>query len=332
MNSISPDPTPLKEPRPAPRLVILMPCYNEEKVLDISYPIISGLLQRMKQAGIVRDDSFLLYCDDGSRDRTWPMLMALHERHPADTGIIRLAHNRGQQAALLCGLMSVKNIADAVVTIDVDIQDDPEAIIKMVEKYRMGADIVYGVRDSRETDSAGKRISARAFYKFQNMLGLETLYDHSDFRLMDRKCLDILSEYDERNLYLRGIMPQIGLETAIVKYDRRARLAGETKYSLGKMLSLSIDGVTSFTAKPMRLIFIIGLVLMLAVFGVAIWVLVEHFLHKTITGWSSLMLSIWFLGGLILMSIGIVGEYIGKIFVEVKRRPRYNIREKEMPR
>ena len=216
-------------------------------------------------------------------------------------------------------------MCDAAISLDADLQDTPEAIIEMVEKYKEGYDVVYGVRSSRATDTWFKRNSAHAFYNLQKRLGLETVYDHSEFRLMDRQALDMLAEYGERNLFIRGIMPSIGLRTAIVTYERAARAAGETKYPLSKMVATSIDGITSFTAQPMRLIFVVGLVLLLLDIVVAVWVLIAHFKGVAISGWSSLMLSVWFLGSLILMALGIIGEYIGKIFIEVKHRPRYAV-------
>ena len=223
--------------------------------------------------------------------------------------------------------MTARTLSDAAITIDADLQDSLEAAAEMVLLYREGYDIVYGVRASRKSDSFFKRTSARAFYRFQSRMGLETIYDHSEFRLMSRKALDILSEYPERNLYLRGIMPAIGLRHTTVSYDRSPRLAGETKYSFMKLVSLSVDAITSFSARPMRIIFLIGLILLVADIGVAIWVFMSHFAGKAMSGWSSLMLSVWFLGSLILISLGIIGEYVGKIFNEVKRRPRYSIQE-----
>jgi glycosyltransferase involved in cell wall biosynthesis len=228
---------------------------------------------------------------------------------------------------MLAGLMTVRDISDAAITIDADLQDDPNAIIEMVKLFVQGKDIVYGVRSSRETDTWFKRTSARAFYKFQKAMGLETIYDHSEYRLMSSRALGLLSEYSESNLFLRGIMMSIGLETAVVTYPRAKRLAGDTKYSFGKLLGLSIDGITSFTAKPMRIIFMIGLVLLLIDVFVAVWVFLSYFKQQAISGWSSIMLSIWFLGSLILMALGIVGEYIGKIYIEVKHRPRYAIKD-----
>ena len=311
--------------RPArPVIALVVPCYNEEAALPISAPILLGVIDDMVAREMVSAQSFVLCVDDGSRDATWSIISDLHT---SDKRIkaIALAHNRGQQRAMLAGLMTVRETCDAAITVDADLQDSPAAIIEMVEKYRTGADIVYGVRSSRESDTWFKRNSARAFYKLQRKLGLETVYDHSEFRLMDRKALDILAEYGESNLFLRGIMPSIGLCHDTVVYDRNARTAGETKYSFGQLVATSIDGITSFTAQPMRLIFVLGLALLIIDIAVSVWVLVSHFNGRAISGWSSLMLSVWFLGSIILISLGIIGEYIGKIFVEVKHRPRYNI-------
>lgn len=309
-----------------PTVAFVVPCYNENQVLRQSLPLLLGALDDLAGAGIASSDSFVLCVDDGSKDDTWQIIAAMHR---ADKRIkaIRLSHNRGQQNALLAGLMTVRPMADAAITIDADLQDSLEAAAEMVALYREGFDIVYGVRASRKSDSFFKRTSARAFYNLQNRMGLETIYDHSEFRLMSRRALDILAEYPERNLYLRGIMPAIGLRHATVSYDRSPRLAGETKYSFMKLLSLSIDAITSFSARPMRLIFLIGLILLVADIGVAIWVFMSHFAGRAMSGWSSLMLSVWFLGSLMLISLGIIGEYIGKIFNEVKRRPRYSIQD-----
>ena len=221
--------------------------------------------------------------------------------------------------------MAVSDKCDAAVSIDADLQDDIRAIVEMVEHYLNGDDIVYGVRSSRATDTWFKRTTAHAFYRFQKTMGLDTIYDHADYRLMSNRALHLLSQYGESNLFLRGIIPSIGLRSSRVTYARAARVAGESKYPLKKMIALSIDGITSFSAKPMRLIFMTGLLLLVITLGVAVWVLIAYFTHRTISGWSSLMLSVWFLGSLILMGIGIVGAYIGKIFIEVKQRPRYAI-------
>ena len=223
--------------------------------------------------------------------------------------------------------MTAKDNCDAAISIDADLQDDPNAIVEMVKKFREGKEIVYGVRSSRKTDTWFKRTTAHAFYSFQNVMGLETVYDHADYRLMSRRALELLSQYGEENLFLRGIVPQIGLDTDIVKYERNVRVAGESKYPLSKMLSFSIDGITSFSARPMRWIFMIGLILLVIDVFVAVYVLFAFVKNNAVSGWTSLMLSVWFLGSLILMGLGIVGEYIGKIFIEVKNRPRYAIKD-----
>ncbi len=309
------------------RLAVVMPCYNEAEALPHSARKIRGLMESMIVSGEIAPDSYILCVDDGSKDKTWDVICGLAD----DEGKVKvrgiaLAHNRGHQYALLAGLMEAKEDADAVVSIDADLQDDVEAIREMMRRFREeGDEIVYGVRASRTTDTVFKRSTARAFYKLQKIMGLETVYDHADYRLMSSRALSILAEYGEHNLFLRGIVPQIGLKNSAVTYDRATRIAGESKYPLRKMLSFSIDGITSFSARPMRWIFGTGLVLLLLDILVAVYVLVALISGSAVSGWSSIMLSIWFLGSLVLIAIGIVGEYIGKIFIEVKDRPRYNI-------
>lgn len=307
-----------------PMLAIVIPCYNEQEALPVSIPALLALIDEMAAQGLVRPESYILCSDDGSRDDTWDTIERFHQSDKRVKGIA-LAHNRGHQYALLAGLMAVTDKCDAAVSIDADLQDDIRAIVEMVEHYLNGDDIVYGVRSSRATDTWFKRTTAHAFYRFQKTMGLDTIYDHADYRLMSNRALHLLSQYGESNLFLRGIIPSIGLRSSRVTYARAARVAGESKYPLKKMIALSIDGITSFSAKPMRLIFMTGLLLLVITLGVAVWVLIAYFTHRTISGWSSLMLSVWFLGSLILMGIGIVGEYIGKIFIEVKQRPRYAI-------
>lgn len=307
-----------------PLLAIVIPCYNEQEALPVSIPALLALIDEMAAQGLVRPESYILCSDDGSRDDTWDTIERFHQSDKRVKGIA-LAHNRGHQYALLAGLMAVTDKCDAAVSIDADLQDDIRAIVEMVEHYLDGDDIVYGVRSSRTTDTWFKRTTAHAFYRFQKTMGLDTIYDHADYRLMSNRALHLLSQYGESNLFLRGIIPSIGLQSSKVTYARAARVAGESKYPLKKMIALSIDGITSFSAKPMRLIFMTGLLLLVITLGVAVWVLIAYFTHRTISGWSSLMLSVWFLGSLILMGIGIVGEYIGKIFIEVKQRPRYAI-------
>lgn len=313
--------------RTAPKIAIVVPCYNEEEALPVTAKELLSLLDKMEADGLADSSSYVMCVNDGSRDKTWATICSLHDADRRIKGI-DLAHNRGHQNALLAGLMTVMDNCDAAISIDADLQDDPQAMVRMVEDYRNGIDIVYGVRSSRTTDTWFKRTSAHGFYSFQKAMGLDTVYDHADYRLMSNEALHLLSEYGESNLFLRGIVPQIGLKTSIVKYERHERVAGESKYPLKKMLSFSIDGITSFSAKPMRLIFLTGLTFLIIDIIVAIYVLISFFAHSAILGWSSLMLSVWFLGSLILMGIGIVGEYIGKIFIEVKNRPRYAIREK----
>lgn len=308
-----------------PKIAIVVPCYNEEQALPLTAKELQSLLDRMTAEQLIDGKSYILCCNDGSKDDTWNVIKSLHSADNRVKGI-SLAHNRGHQNALLAGLMTVIDNCDAAVSIDADLQDDPEAIVEMVKQFAEGKEIVFGVRSSRQTDTWFKRTTAHGFYNFQDLMGLETIYDHADYRLMSNRALKLLAQYGESNLFLRGIIPQIGLKTGIVKYARNSRVAGESKYPLSKMLSFSIDGITSFSARPMRWIFMTGLGLLLIDILVALYVLGSYFFEQEISpGWTSLMLSIWFLGSLILMSIGIVGEYIGKIFIEVKHRPRYAI-------
>lgn len=312
-----------------PRIAIVLPCYNEEQALPFTSEALLKLLDRMVSEGLVDRESYILCSNDGSRDNTWNVITWLFEQTGGRVKGISLAHNRGHQYALLAGLMSVMDNCDAAISIDADLQDDPEAIVDMVKQFREGKEIVYGVRSSRETDTWFKRTTAHGFYSFQKAMGLETIYDHADYRLMSNRALHLLSEYGEQNLFLRGIIPQIGLDWGIVRYKRNPRVAGESKYPLSKMLSFSIDGITSFSARPMRWIFMVGMTLLLIDILVGIYVLFAY-MDSThlVPGWTSLMLSVWFLGSLILISIGIVGEYIGKIFIEVKQRPRFAIKER----
>lgn len=308
-------------------IAIVVPCFNEEAVLPITIPKLISILDRMEGLAMVSPESYILCCDDGSKDATWEIIRKFHLGDKRVKGI-SLAHNRGHQYALLAGLMTAKDRCDAAVSIDADLQDDPEAIIEMVRKFISGKEIVYGVRTDRDSDTWFKRSTAHAFYSLQRKMGIEAIYDHADFRLMSRQALDLLSEYGESNLFLRGIIPQLGLESDIVTYSRASRIAGESKYPIAKMLSFSIDGITSFSAKPMRWVFYTGLALL------AIDVLIGIYVGFSIlysdrleAGWASILLSVWFLGSLILMAIGLTGEYIGKIFIEVKQRPRYAIRD-----
>lgn len=311
-----------------PKIAIVVPCFNEAAVLEQTAATLLSLLRQMSSEEMVSNKSYILFVDDGSTDETLSIIKRLHEQTNSCKGI-SLAHNSGHQYALLAGLLTVKDHCDAAISIDADLQDDPNVIIEMIRKFSDGTDIVCGVRDDRSVDSWFKRNSARAFYRFQKTMGVDAIADHADFRLLSNRALELLSEYDESNLYLRGIIPLLGLKQGIVTYKRRLRQAGETKYPLSKMLSLSIDGITSFSARPMRLVLYTGLILLLLDLVVATYVIVSMFYSSTLEpGWASLILSIWFLGSLILIGIGLVGEYIGKIFIEVKRRPRYAIMEK----
>lgn len=310
-----------------PVIAIVLPCYNEEEVLPITVRELLTLLDKMVADELISDGSFILCSNDGSKDSTWQVIEKLHVNDSRVKGI-SLAHNSGHQNALLAGLMSVKDICDAAVSIDADLQDDPAAIVEMVRKFRDGKEIVCGVRSERASDTWFKRTTAHGFYSFQKAMGVDTIYDHADYRLMSSRALNLLGEYGESNLFLRGIVPKIGLDTDIVTYKRNPRVAGESKYPLSKMLSFSIDGITSFSAKPMRIVFFMGLALLIIDILVALYVIWSLIFSDTLeAGWASLMLSVWFLGSLILMAIGVVGEYIGKIFIEVKKRPRYAIRD-----
>lgn len=313
-------------PQP-PVMAIVVPCYNEQEVLPSSTPVLLDVLAKAVDRKLAAEGSYVLLCNDGSSDRTWPIIEELHARYPDRVKGISLSRNRGHQNVLLAGLESGrKHGAEALASIDADLQDDPYKILDMLELYvNDGAEIVYGVRSDRSSDSWFKRTSADAFYRLQHSLGLKTVAHHADYRLMSGRAVDMLLQFGEANMFLRGIVPQIGLRTAVVEYPRTERQAGESHYPLSKMLSFSIDGITSFTARPMRMIFAVGLALLLIDLGVSVYVLGSYFAHRTISGWTSIMLSIWFLGSLILMALGIIGEYIGKIFLETKHRPRYFI-------
>lgn len=309
-----------------PVIAIVVPCYNEQEALPISLRRLREVVDEMTARSLASPESFILCVDDGSRDATWDVISRAHADDPRVKGIA-LAHNRGHQYALLAGLLTVGPLCDAAISIDADLQDDPEAMIAMAEAYRDGAEIVYGIRSSRESDSWFKRTTAHAFYRAQHNLGLETVYDHADYRLMSSRAIALLAEYGESNLFLRGIIPQIGLTTATVAYSRAPRCAGESKYPLSKMLSFSVDGITSFSSRPLRMIFFVGLALLILDVAMGLYVLSAYFGGESVPGWTSLMLSTWFLGSLILIALGVVGEYIGKIFIETKRRPRFAIRE-----
>ncbi len=306
------------------KLILIVPCHNEEAVLERTTKELSSLLEQMIHEGRVSEGSRILYVNDGSQDHTWDMIVRYHEENPYVCGV-SLAKNAGHQNALMAGLETAKDLGDLFLTIDADLQDDISVIPEMVEKCKEGSDIVYGVRKERKTDTWFKRTTAQGFYKLMARLGVQTVYNHADFRLMSRRAVEHLCQYRERNLYLRGIVPQLGYQSDCVYYDRSERKAGESKYPLKKMLGLAADGITSFSTKPLRIVTFFGILSLLIAVGILIYVLCSLFSGRAVSGWSSLMLSIWFIGGLLLIGLGIVGEYVGKIYLEVKDRPRFNV-------
>ncbi len=305
-------------------LAIVVPCYNEEEVLPQTNQQLRGLLDTMMRDGLVGQGSYLLYVDDGSRDRTW-MIIEGYSNSDAHVRGLKLAGNVGHQNALMAGLETTRQDADIIVSIDADLQDDIKAIPEMVKKYDDGCDIVYGVRRKRTTDTLFKRTTAQMFYRFMSGMGVKSVYNHADFRLMSQRAVDALCQYEERNLFLRGLVPLLGYKTDQVLYDRLERQAGESKYPLSKMLSFAIDGVTSFSVKPLRLIFDLGLIFLLISLCILIYVIVALCQGRGVQGWASLMLSIWFVGGCVLICLSIIAAYIGRIYTEEKHRPRYNI-------
>lgn len=308
------------------RLATVSPCYNEEDVLRHSVERLTALFERMIGEGLITPDSMMVFVNDGSRDRTWQLISELHQENKYVRGI-NLARNVGHQNAIMAGMMTARQWADAVITLDADLQDDITCIPQMVRHFEAGNDIVYGVKVSREADPLMKRMTALAFYKLQSSMGVESIYNHADFRLLSRRALDMLAEYREKNLYLRGLIPQIGLKTATVDDVISEREAGVSKYTLHKMLSLALDGITSFSVKPIYTIVYMGLAFLLIAFGIGIYVIHALVAGTAVPGWSSLILSVWLVGGFILISIGIIGTYIGKIYTEVKGRPLYHVAE-----
>lgn len=309
------------------KLWIIVPCYNEEAVLPITAPLFLAELQKMIAAGKISSASRILFVNDGSKDATWDIIRDLSRSDEHFLGISQ-SRNRGHQNALLAGMMEAKERCDVTITIDCDGQDDISAMEQMIDEYRGGSDIVYGVRSSRETDTWFKRTTARSFYKLMNKMGVEMIYDHADYRLVSAKVLRHFSEFREVNLFLRGMFPLVGFKSTCVYYKRSERLAGKSHYPLGKMISFAIDGITSLSIKPLTLIVILGLITCLLGFVGIIWAIVEVILKNAIAGWASTVCIILFLGGVQLLSIGVIGEYIGKIYLETKQRPRYIISEK----
>lgn len=306
------------------KLCLVIPCYNEEEVLSETAKRLALKYDSLISVGSISFDSKIVFVDDGSKDKTWEIITEMSKTNDYFEGI-KLSRNRGHQNALLAGLMAVKSRFDAVISMDADLQDDINAIDKMIESYHSGHDVVYGVRANRKKDSFFKRTTAQGFYKLMKLLGAETVYNHADYRLLSRRALDALEDFQEVNLFLRGIVPMIGFSSDIVYYERSERFAGKSKYPLKKMLSFAFEGITSLSIKPINLIIRLGVLLVILGAGILIYSLVQHFLDNTTAGWTSLMASIWVLGGLQLSAIGVIGKYIGKIYLETKHRPRYII-------
>ena len=308
------------------KLAIVVPCYNEELVLKETTDQLSCLLQDLISSKLVCEDSFVLYVNDGSKDKTWSIINQCHQDNAFIKGV-NLAGNVGHQHALWAGLTVATMHADIIVSIDADLQDDVKVIKEMIEKAYLGYDIVLGVRNERKTDTWFKRNTALAFYRLMQWMGTKTIYNHADFRLMSKRAVDYLLRYKERNLFIRGLIPLVGYQTAKVYYNRAERFAGESKYPLTKMLNFAVDGITSFSVKPIRMVLFGGIIFIFVAFCVLGWTLYSYFTHNVVEGWSSLMLSLWFCSGCVLMGLGVVGEYIGKIYIETKERPQFNIQE-----
>lgn len=308
-------------------LGIVCPCYNEEAVLALSAERLEKIFDQLQQDKKITNNSFVLLVNDGSKDKTWEIISELHAKHTWIRGV-NLAHNVGHQNAIMAGMMTAKDWADAVITTDADLQDDVEKCVpQMVDDYMAGYEIVYGVKVSRTADPLMKRLTAQAFYKLQTSMGVNSVFNHADFRLMSNRALEILSRYQERNLYLRGIIPLIGLNSTTVEDEIGERAAGQSKYTLSKMLNLAIDGITSFSVKPIWGIIYMGLAMIIVSIAILVYVLRALIIGTAVSGWASLMLSIWFVGGVLLVAIGGIGIYIGKIYTESKHRPLYNIKE-----
>ena len=307
------------------KLAIVVPCYNEEEVLKIASSALRGVLTDLINKGKISDDSFVLFVNDGSVDRTWELIEEEHAAYPSQICGVKLAGNVGHQFALTAGLITAKDISDVTVSIDADLQDDVAVIEEMIDKFHEGCDVVYGVRKERKTDTFFKRTTAQVFYRFMSFMGVKTVYNHADFRLMSKRAVEEFSKYKETNLFLRGMIPLIGYRTDNVYYDRKERVAGESKYPLKKMVALAFNGISSFSVKPISMIMGAGVFIIFLSILAAVYALISYFTGHVVQGWTSLILSIWFLGGMQLIAVGLVGQYIGKIYIEVKDRPRYNI-------
>ena len=307
-------------------LYLVIPCYNEEEVLPETTRQLTEKMNDLMARGLIAQESRIVYVNDGSKDNTWALIERYHRENPLVNGV-DLSRNRGHQNALLAGLMTVKDEADVVISLDADLQDDVDAIDRFLEKYYEGCEVVYGVRSARKTDSWFKRHSAQAFYKLMKFFGVDIVYNHADYRLMSRRVLHELAQYGEVNLFLRGLVPLVGFPSGVVEYERRERFAGTSKYPLKKMLSFALDGVTSFSIKPIRFITGLGLLIFVVSVLMLLYFLIVHWTGHTVAGWTSIMVSVWAIGGLQLLAIGVIGVYIGKTYLETKRRPRYIVKQ-----
>ena len=310
----------------APVLYIVIPCYNEEEALPITAERLTGLLNDMTEKRLIDRDSRVLLVDDGSRDATWQVIRSLHDGDARFLGL-KLAHNAGHMNALWAGMTQAAKRCDCMISIDADLQDDVNAMYGFLEEYGKGADVVYGVRSSRATDTAFKRGTARAFYKIMKRLGVEMVYDHADYRLLSRRALEALLSFGEVNMFLRGMVPMLGFRTAVVKYERGVRVAGESKYPLRRMIAFAVEGITSFSVRPIRFVTFLGGVCAALGLVMAVYVLVRFLQGHSVAGWASIMMSVWLLGGLQLVGVGLIGEYVGKIYLETKRRPKFILEE-----
>ena len=307
-------------------LYLVIPCYNEEEVLPETSKRLTAKLGAMIEMSLISEDSKIVFVNDGSKDRTWQLILQYHEENPMIQGI-NLSRNKGHQSALLAGLMTVKEYCDMAISMDADLQDDVDAIDQFVEKYYEGCEVVYGVRSERKTDSFFKRASAQSFYKLMLHMGVEIVYNHADYRLMSRRALDEMEGFKEVNLFLRGIVPLIGFQSGVVTYERHERFAGESKYPLKKMLNFAFDGITSFSVKPIRMVTTLGIIIFAISILMLIYFLITWCIGWTVPGWTSIVVSVWAIGGLQLLAIGIIGEYIGKIYMETKARPKFIVQE-----
>jgi glycosyltransferase involved in cell wall biosynthesis len=306
-------------------LALVVPCYYEEEILPETAKCLLKKMNDLFSMNYISKESKVVFVDDGSKDNTWQLIEKLHAENPQVFTGIKLSKNRGHQNALLCGLLQVKDFFDATISLDADLQDDIDAIDEMIKNYYDGCEIVYGIRSDRKKDSFFKRTTAQGFYRIMRLLGVDAVYNHADFRLMGKNALCALAEYEEVNLFLRGIVPLLGFKSGNVYYSRKERTAGTTKYPFRKMLKFAFEGITSFSLGPIRFITILGTIIFTASIAMIIYFLIQHFRGETISGWTSTIISVWGIGGLILFSIGIVGEYVGKTYLETKRRPRFII-------